>query len=169
MQVNKTERANLEDKKITFFLVGMAFVLGALWWAFEFKTFDPVVVYEETTMVEEVVEEEVMQTQRNEPPPPPPPQQQTTVIEVVDDDLDIDDDIDIDIEADEEDVIDEAPVYEEEEEAVQEEEIFQFVEEQPQFPGGEEALYEYLRDNIEYPEMARELGMQGYSICTVRT
>jgi protein TonB len=161
MQAKKTERANLENKKSTFFLIGMAVVLGVLWWAFEFRVYDIREVVFEQTAVEEVAEEEVMNTQRNEPPPPPPPPQQTTVIEVVDDDLDIDDDIDIDIEADEEDVIDDAPIIEEDEGEVEEEEIFKFVEQQPTFTGGEEAMYDYLRKNITYPDMARELGLQG--------
>jgi TonB family protein len=31
----------------------------------------------------------------------------------------------------------------------------------PQFPGGEQALYKHLQQNIHYPEVARELGFQG--------
>jgi len=32
---------------------------------------------------------------------------------------------------------------------------------QPEYPGGEEALMEYLRDNIKYPQLAREKNIQG--------
>lgn len=35
------------------------------------------------------------------------------------------------------------------------------LDEQPEFPGGEEALSQYVTDNMEYPELARELGTQG--------
>jgi periplasmic protein TonB len=42
-----------------------------------------------------------------------------------------------------------------------EEEVFTVVEENPSFPGGETALYEYLGVNIKYPEEAKELGIQG--------
>ena len=35
------------------------------------------------------------------------------------------------------------------------------VEEQPQFPGGEQARMQYLADNISYPQKAREEGIQG--------
>lgn len=161
MQAKKTEKANLENKKTTFFLIGMIIVLGVLWTAFEYRIYDIENNTYEEEAVAETVEEEVVNTARNEPPPPPPPPQSQTIIEVVDDNLDIDDDIDIDIEADEEDVIEEATVYEEEEDLGEEEEIFQFVEQQPSFPGGEEAMYKFLRDNIEYPQIARELQQQG--------
>lgn len=32
---------------------------------------------------------------------------------------------------------------------------------QPSFPGGEEALMSYLAENIKYPEMAAEMGIEG--------
>ena len=47
------------------------------------------------------------------------------------------------------------------EEEVKEEEIFVFVEKQPEFPGGEAALYEYLGKNIQYPDLARENNITG--------
>ena len=43
----------------------------------------------------------------------------------------------------------------------EEEEIFVFVEEFPSFPGGEEALYKYLYDNLQYPDMARDNNITG--------
>ena len=42
-----------------------------------------------------------------------------------------------------------------------EDEIYDFVTEVPVFPGGEEALKEYLRKNIVYPETERLNGIQG--------
>ncbi len=39
--------------------------------------------------------------------------------------------------------------------------IFVFVEERPSFPGGEEALYEFLSKNVQYPEAAREKAITG--------
>ena len=36
-----------------------------------------------------------------------------------------------------------------------------FVEEFPSFPGGEEALYKYLSDNLQYPDMARDNNITG--------
>jgi len=40
-------------------------------------------------------------------------------------------------------------------------EIFTVVEENPQFPGGDAALYKFLSEAIKYPEEAKELGIQG--------
>ena len=40
-------------------------------------------------------------------------------------------------------------------------EIFTIVEQMPEFPGGEEKLFEYLTKNIKYPEMAKESGITG--------
>lgn len=39
--------------------------------------------------------------------------------------------------------------------------IFTVVEEMPSFPGGEEQLFKYLSNNIKYPPVARENGIQG--------
>ena len=41
------------------------------------------------------------------------------------------------------------------------EKIFTAVEENPKFPGGEKAMYEYLSKNIRYPEMAAQNNIQG--------
>jgi TonB family protein len=40
-------------------------------------------------------------------------------------------------------------------------EIFTVVEEQPGFPGGDEARIKFLQSNLKYPEEAKELGIQG--------
>ena len=42
-----------------------------------------------------------------------------------------------------------------------EEEVFVVVEEEPEFPGGMEALYRYLASNIKYPELAKKEKIQG--------
>ncbi len=44
---------------------------------------------------------------------------------------------------------------------VVEQEVFQNVEEMPAFPGGEAKLMEYISTNINYPQRARKLGIQG--------
>ncbi len=42
-----------------------------------------------------------------------------------------------------------------------EEQVFDVVEQMPQFPGGDAALFEYLSKNIKYPAVAEENGVQG--------
>ena len=84
-------------------------------------------------------------------------------INVVEDDIQVDDDIDIDVEANENTEVQEyvAPVKVEEEESAEEMQIFMVVESMPEYPGGEAALYKYLAENIKYPQMAKESGIQG--------
>ena len=45
-------------------------------------------------------------------------------------------------------------------------EVFMVVEEMPEFPGGEEALLEYLRSNLQYPERCKENNIQGRVLVT---
>ena len=47
-----------------------------------------------------------------------------------------------------------------------EEKVYDVVEEMPQFPGGPSALFEYLSNNLQYPVVAEENGVQGRVIVT---
>jgi outer membrane biosynthesis protein TonB len=40
------------------------------------------------------------------------------------------------------------------------------VEQMPQFPGGQEALMKYLSENVRYPVIAQENGIEGRVICS---
>lgn len=42
-----------------------------------------------------------------------------------------------------------------------EEEVFVVVEQAASFPGGTEAMYKYISDNLQYPRLAIEKGIQG--------
>lgn len=44
--------------------------------------------------------------------------------------------------------------------------VFDVVEEMPQYPGGAEALLEFLNNNVQYPEEAEKAGIQGRVIAT---
>ncbi|MBD5270917.1 MAG: energy transducer TonB [Bacteroides sp.] len=46
-------------------------------------------------------------------------------------------------------------------EPVEDNRVFEVVEQQPQFPGGQEALMKYLSEHIKYPPMAAENNIQG--------
>jgi protein TonB len=161
MRNKKTEKADLESKKSIFFLIGLIIVLSVVWWAFEYKVTDVAEIeFEEIAQLDD--EEDLMiQTQRDEPPPPPPEQPQSQVIEIVDDNIEVDVDLDINVEADDETIIDEAPIYEEGPQDVEQEEIFVYLEDQPEFKGGDAAIMKYIRENVVYPEIARASGVQG--------
>ena len=47
------------------------------------------------------------------------------------------------------------------EEPEEEQQIFQVVENMPEFPGGTQALLQYLKKNIKYPTICQEQGIQG--------
>jgi len=133
--------------------------------AFEHKSYDKLDTdtYGNRKAVAEV-EELVQITQQNTPPPPPPPPAPSLVLNIVDNTTQINDDISIDAEADENTSVDEykaPPAVQEEEAEVQEQEIFQVVENAPAFPGGDGARMKFLQENIKYPQMAKESGIQG--------
>lgn len=50
-------------------------------------------------------------------------------------------------------------------EAPAEEQVFDMVEQKPQFPGGEAEMMAWLHNNIRYPVIAQENGVQGRVIC----
>ena len=145
--------------------MGFVFVLSLCYVALEW-TEKEVTKYEvadtEFTFEEEV---EIQQTtQETTPPPPPPPVQEVEVLNVVEDDVETESiEINTEDDKDVEVVIAapvEAPVEEEEEEVV-----FVVVETMPEFPGGQQALFKYLSENVKYPVIAQENGIQGRVIC----
>lgn len=165
MQLKKSPEASLEDKKLTYVLMGFIFVLSICYVALEW-TEKEVTKYEIQDMDMAFEEEiEIQQTSQETPPPPPPPVvQEVEVLNVVEDDvqtesieINTEDDKDVEV------VIAapvEAPVEEEEEEVV-----FVVVETMPEFPGGQQALFKYLSENVKYPVIAQENGIQGRVIC----
>ena len=42
-----------------------------------------------------------------------------------------------------------------------EDKVFDAVEQQPSFPGGQGAMFSYISNNLQYPEKAKEKGVQG--------
>jgi len=109
------------------------------------------------------IDEEIVQiTQQEQPPAPPKAPEVTTILEIVDDDVVVEDEINVDIEARADQAVQSyVPVMTEEEPTPVAEEIFTFVEEYPEFPGGDKALREYILNNIKYPEVARTSGITG--------
>lgn len=166
LDIKKSPKASLEDKKFIYLLIGFIVALSLVYIAFEW-TDKEITVYEEADS-EFFFEEEldIIQTAETPPPPPPPPPAPVVVevLNVVEDDKEVES-IEIISEDDQDEVIEiaapiAAPIEEEEEEV-----IFQVVEKMPEFPGGQQALFEYLSKNIRYPVIAQENGLQGRVIC----
>jgi protein TonB len=160
METKKTPKADLESKKRIFLQIGLAIALLGVLVAFEWRTYDRP-VHDLGALDMEFIEEEDIPITRQELPPPPPPALSQELI-IVQDDVEIDEEFIIDVEATTQTEIREfAPVVVQQEEAIDEEVIFIVVEEQATFPGGEEARLRFLQENLRYPHMAREAGIQG--------
>lgn len=164
MEVKKAPKANIEPQKTTFFLMGLVLALSALFVGFEWSS--TISKLDETEIVQDVLaEEEIEITQRDPKPPPPPPPPEPEVPEIIEV---TEEKVETKIEISTEDDQSKAqiqtytpppPPEPVEEEAT--EEIFVVVEQQPEFPGGTSALMKFLGDNIKYPVIAQENGIQG--------
>ena len=165
MQVKKSEKASLEKDKLVYVLMGLVFTLSLVFVALEWTERE--VTKYEVQDTDFLIEEEIdiQQTSQETPPPPPPPAvQEVEVLNVVEDNVETES-IEVNAEDDKEAEVViaapvEAPVEEEEEEVV-----FVIVESMPEFPGGQQALFKYLSENVKYPVIAQENGIQGRVIC----
>ena len=161
MEIKKTPKADLENKKTLFFEIGLIIALAVVLVSFEYKSYDKITIDLASRVVQDVPEEIIPITEQKVKPPPPPPPKQVTQIKIVEDDVEVEDELDIDVEADDQTEVEEYVPPVEDEEEVDEAEIFTVVESMPTFPGGMGALMKYLAENIKYPPLAKESGIQG--------
>lgn len=164
MEAKKSPKADLEKKKGLFLEIGLVATLALVLLAFNLKSYDQKEIEIIQNHIDGPEELDVQITKPDEPPPPPPEPEVVTPTElnVVADNVEVAD-VDINAEDDQNQAQQEyvAPVVETVEEDVKDEEIFVSVEKMPEFPGGEEKLYKYLRDNLKYPDMATQQNIQG--------
>lgn len=157
MQLRKNPEADLERRKLSFWMIGALTALAITLVAFEWTTFDR--SREGLGALElDLIEEEVIPPSATPPPPPPPPPAPTQVIEIVDDEEEVVETETVEMEVQENTEV-QAPVQREEE--VVEEQIFTIVEDMPAYPGGELEMRKYLGKSIKYPQMAQDAGIQG--------
>ena len=167
MEVKKSEKANLENKKLLFLEIGLIISLAVVYFAFEWTTKEKQTVeaFEETQVIVET-EEMVPITQETPPPPPSAPSIPvlSDQIDIVDDEIQVDDDLIMNLE-DQADLAVDVKDYvaEVEEEVVEDDAIpFMLVEEKPSFMGGDaNAFSKWVNERLEYPEIAKENGVQG--------
>lgn len=164
MELKKSPKADLEDKKGLLLEIGLVVALVFALVAFNIKSYDAeeVEVAQRTAINE--IEDVIIQTAEDTPPPPEPeaPEVATELV-VVENDAEITHELGIVDMGDDANKAQEefVPVEIAEEVVVEEEEIFQVVEEEPEFPGGMEALYKYLGESIKYPQLAKENNIEG--------
>lgn len=166
MEVKKSAKANLEDKKLLLreigLVVALLVVLGAFQWSSKEKS-------TETLQADNfvVVEEEMVPITTDVPPPPPEAPKEPVVsdiIDIVDDDIKVDNTLLISTEDEGlaitvKDYVAESTYVEEE---IEEEVPFAIVEHKPKFQGGDQNDFtKWVFNNIVYPEIAKENGVQG--------
>ena len=159
MEVKKYSKPEVKNKRIDFFLLGLAIAVGAVLYGFTYSIYDEKPEDLENIIIEEdlIVMENTVQ-EKKPPPPPPPPE-----IEVVEDDEEIEED-QPEIEENEVDQDTEMEEYEMDEEVLEEtNEIFEIfdVSEKASFPGGDEGLQRFLGENLVFPPMAMENDIEG--------
>ncbi|HHU47302.1 MAG TPA: energy transducer TonB [Bacteroidales bacterium] len=163
MLQKKSFKGDLEGKKGTFVLIGLAIVLGLVYAGFELFATQPKddFVYE---MEEEVIiiEDNVIATDQTPPPPPTPQQQQQDVVlNIVKDEVKVNTTFSFSVEIDEDEDIDIYDKIEIVDEPIEDAPIVRFAEKMPEFIGGPDALYAFLQKNLEYPQSARDNNIEG--------
>lgn len=170
MDVKKSDKADLQNKKGLFFEIGLVVALVFTLLAFNWTTTEK----KETLMNSgpvAIIEEEQVPVTNHEPPPPqeiPNIPVVSDQIVIVDDNVDISTDISFDMEDQKNLGVQQmqyvetrqAPV----EEAAEVEEVIPFaiVEEKPTFEGGDPNYFSrWVNSKIQYPPAAAENGIQG--------
>ena len=165
MEIKKSEKASLENKKLLFVEIGLVVSLAITLFAFEWtSTETETALLEDNTEV--LIEEEIISTQMDTPPPPPAAPKIPVLsdqIDIVDDEIEIEDDMFMNLEDDASLGVEIMDYVEVEEEVVEEEAIpFQLVEEKPSFQGGDANQFsKWVNSRLVYPEIAKENGVQG--------
>lgn len=174
MEATKTVNDELRSQRSTSMLIGYVVVLAAMFAAFEYTKRDEAPPKEEKIYDSIVLEEDMIPITQQQEVVAPPPQaapKVAEIINIVDNETELPEE---EIETSEE--VNQAittvvgtgspsavatgpvgPVVED----VDDERIFDVVEENASFPGGEDACFKWLQKNIKYPTICQEQGVQG--------
>ena len=173
MEAIKTVNDELREQKLTNILIGCILALAFMFVAFEYTTHEVKEVIEEKIYEFKMEEDMIPITQQQEVVAPPPAAAPTVmeIINEVEDDTELPEE---EIETSEE--VNQAittvvgtgapsavvtapvgPIVEVDDD----DRIYEMVEENAQFPGGDQACYEWLSKNIKYPSICAEQGVQG--------
>ncbi|MBO4402583.1 MAG: energy transducer TonB [Bacteroidales bacterium] len=162
METKKSRKADLEKRRILFFEMGLVISLTLTLTAFEITGGrEGAILPDDWYAIPEEIETVIPTTPEKPELPTPPAPKFSNRFELVDDNIEIIDEfppldqlgddytaiIEMDDPTDETDIPDDI--------------IVDFVEEEPSFPGGEEALYKFLDNNLTYPRSARSAGIEG--------
>ena len=165
MEVKKSPKADLNNKKVLFIEIGLVVALLVTIAAFEHNTREKTEsLFEDETA--QLIEEEIIPITQETPPPPPETPKIPVLsdqIDIVDDNIKVDDNI-LNLEDDANLGVEIMDYVEEVQEEVVEEEAIPFalVEEKPKFQGGDANTFsKWVSSHLDYPEIAKENGVSG--------
>jgi protein TonB len=162
MELKKNPEADLGRRSSVLRSLGIMAALSLTLVAFQWRWYGESSEDQLTRTDENLEDEEAPISMMDTPPPPPPPEEkppEQIILEIIEDESE-EEESDVSFEEATEDTeIQDMEVFEEEE--PEEEEIFSYAEEMPSFPGGAQAMYEYMAKNTKYPTLAKESGIQG--------
>lgn len=165
MEKKKTQKADLETKRLLFVEIGLALALAVVYGAFEYSSAE--ISTAELADSSVVLDDDFIIPTTFETPPPPPPAvpkiELSDIIDIVDDDIEVDDDLFKTIEDDPSAGIEIYDYYEVEEVEVDEAPIpFATVEQKPRFNGGDANEFSrWVNKRLVYPQICVENGVQG--------
>ncbi|MGB5379094.1 energy transducer TonB [Muriicola sp.] len=171
MELKKNPKADLRNNSSLYFVLGLFVVMGLVFIAFEWKTYDEATDYDISLNVEDMLDEEVPLTEQIKTPPPPPPPAAPEVIEVVEDEEEVEETVIESTETSQEEEIIEVEDVEVMDDDLDVDVPFAVIEDVPVFPGCEgasdkracfnEMMQKHIIKNFRYPEIAQEMGVQG--------
>lgn len=160
METKKSNRADLEKRRLMFTQIGLIVSLALAWMVFETKSYgkQEIRTFDGTT---EAIPDDLVPVTVQEKPQPIEKPKVVNMITVVDNNEEIESEIDIDISVEEDEPIEPTVPIDIIEDDIVEEVPFIIVENMPTFPGGEKKMLEYVAKNVKYPQLAKEVGTQG--------
>lgn len=160
MVEKKSPQVDVTKKSGLYINIGLVVSLLLVITAFEWKFYDDGSLADLGAVTDDF--EEMLDIPPTEQPPPPPPKiQQPEIIEVPDEEeIEEEIEVNLDVEITEDKAIEEL-VFEEPVEEEVADEVFTIVEQQPVYPGGMGAFYEFVQKKLKYPSQARRMGIEG--------
>jgi protein TonB len=164
MEPKRTTKTDLESKRIVYFQIGLIMALSLSLLAFEWKQYERADIILVDRYGTEIFEDVIIPTKQQIEPPAPKPFPQISILQIVDNNFDVGEDPVINVEIDPASPVPEylpPEIVLPKEELLPNDFIFKGSEIQPSFPGGETARIMYLLDNLKYPDIARNSGING--------
>jgi protein TonB len=166
IESKKTEKADLTNKSMFFFSIGLFTAVLTTVLVFEHKTVDEGVdltASRNTDQMDEIIE--VPPTDHL--PPPPPPAQQPHIVEIPDEE-EIEEEIEVNLDAEltEETKVEHIEIKHEKEDVENVDEIFTIVEELASPVGGMTAFHKFVAEHMKYPQQARRMAVEGKVYCS---